>query len=201
MTGNARGAAEALTQAAALDPTAPIVASVGAVAQQVSGRTKTALAEAQRSMQLNPGMFAPRLMYGTVLLDAGMPREAVKELERARQLDPKSPVTLGVLGAAYAQAGERARAEEILAQLEKMSSVPRAPSAIAKLRLALGDKDGALAWLAKAADARDPAFASEPLGLKFWDPVRSDPRFAAIVRRVGLGPSLIVIKRDSTGGR
>jgi serine/threonine protein kinase/tetratricopeptide (TPR) repeat protein len=185
--GDAAGAEEALTQASKLDPTAPITLAVGAMAQQSAGRTDSALSSAQRALDLDPALYAPRLIYGTLLLDAGRVREAVRELEKARSLQPNSPAALGAVGAAYAASGERARAEEVLTLLHGMQTLPRAASAIAKVRLALGDRDSAIVWLNRAADAHDPAFTSEPLSLRFWDPLRSDPRFTAIVRRVGVG--------------
>ncbi|HKS07879.1 MAG TPA: protein kinase, partial [Gemmatimonadaceae bacterium] len=159
--GDAPGAEEALAQASRLDPTAPITLAVGAMAQQSAGRTDSALIAAQRALNLDPALYAPRLIYGTLLLDAGRAREAVRELEKARSLQPNSPATLGAVGAAYAASGERARAEEVLTLLHGMQTVPRAASAIAKVRLALGDRDSAIVWLGRAADAHDPAFTSE----------------------------------------
>jgi predicted Zn-dependent protease len=170
-----------------LDPATPIIGSVRAMAHHTTGSTDTALAIARRSVQIDPSLIGPRLIYGTLLLDAGQNREALKELEAARAMQPNVPTTMGAVGAAYAQAGDRARAEELVARLEGMRDRPRVAWAIAKIKLALGETDSALVWLERAVDARDPAFTSEPLTLGFWDPVRSDPRFAEIVRRVGLG--------------
>jgi serine/threonine-protein kinase len=185
--GDAAGAATALGRASMLDPGAPIIGSVTAMAHQTAGRTDSALAVARRALERNPALFAPRLIYGTLLMDAGRHEEAVRELEKARSMQPDAPVTLGAVGAAYARAGDTIRAQTVLAELERNPTAPRAPSAIAKVRLALGDREGALVWLRRAAAARDPAFTSEPLTLRFWDPLRSDPRFAEVVRIVGLG--------------
>jgi Flp pilus assembly protein TadD len=157
------------------------------MAQQAAGATDSALAVAKRAMEFDRTLTAPRLIYGTLLLDAGRSRDAITELERVRVVEPRAPVTLGALGAAYAAAGDRARAQEILGELERMADVPRAPSAIAKVRLALGDKEGAITWLQRAAEARDPAFASEPFAFRFWDPLRADPRFTQLTREIGLG--------------
>jgi serine/threonine-protein kinase len=194
MKGDAAGAVTALTRATSLDPASPIIGSVQAMARQATGATDSALVIAKRAADFDPALGGPRLIYGTLLLDAGKPREAVRVLEQLRASDPKGPVTLGALGAAYAAAGQRENAEELLRQLEASPAMPRAPSAIAKIHLALGDNEAALAWLKKAADAHDPAFTSEPFMLRFWDPVRGDPRFAEIVKQVGLG-KVIVVKR------
>jgi serine/threonine-protein kinase len=184
LKGDTKGAAQTLEKATKLDPASPIIGSVQAMAQQAVGATDSALALAKRSMEFDPALAAPRLIYGTLLLDAGQSREAVRQLERLRAVDSTGPVILGALGAAYAAAGQRERAQEILTRLEASPTLPRAPSAIAKIHLALGDKEKALEWLRKAADAHDPAFTSEPLTLRFWDPLRGDKRFGQIVKVV-----------------
>jgi serine/threonine-protein kinase len=201
MRGNDRGAEDALARASLLDPATPVIGSVRAIAHRATGTVDSALAIARRSVDFDPSLVGPRLIYGTLLLDDGRLREALKELEAARTLQPNVPITLGTLGAAYAKAGDRVQAEEIVARLESMAQSPRAPSSIAKIKLALGDNDGALTWLRRAADARDPAFTSEPLTLRMWDPVRADPRFAEIVRRVGLGQQVIVRPPPATPPR
>ncbi len=125
-------------------------------------------------------------MYGVILLDAGRTSDAIRELEVARALAPTSPIVLGSIGAAYAMSSQRGRAEEILTTLQRTPDLPRTSSAVAKIKLALGDKDSALFYLERAAERRDPVFVSEPLSMRFWDPIRGDARFAAIVERVGL---------------
>ncbi|HYV96287.1 MAG TPA: protein kinase [Gemmatimonadaceae bacterium] len=194
MNGDAKGAVDALVKATKLDPASPIIGSVQAMARQAAGATDSALVLAKRATDFDPTLGGPKLIYGTLLLDAGKPRDAVKVLEQLRVTDPGAPVTLGALGAAYAAAGDRDRAQELLAQLEKKPDAPRAASAIAKVHLALGAKDSALTWLKRAADEHDPAFTSESFLLHFWDPIREDPRFAEVVKRVGLGRVVIVRK-------
>jgi len=52
--------------------------------------------------------------------------------------------------------------------------------------LAIGDKDGAFAWLERGVEERDPLL---PAGVKFgpeWDPFRGEPRFRNVLRRVNL---------------
>ena len=196
-----RGAADVLSRASVADPVTPIIGSVHAMAHQAAGATDSAIALARRSVEFDPSLIGPRLIYGTILLDAGRNREALKELEAARAMQPNAPIALGAVGAAYAQSGDRARAEEIIVRLEANPNAPRAASSIAKIKLALGDKEGALTWLERAAESRDPAFTSEPLTLRFWDPVRGDPRFHQIVRNVGLGPRVTVRRLPAAGAR
>lgn len=130
---------------------------------------------------------APALWdLGIVLMDKRQPAQAVPVLEQAVSLSNGSPGVIGTLIRAYAQAGRRSDALRLLAELNgrrKKGFVPAWP--FVNAYLGLGDKDQALAWLQKACTEHsnivqllkvDPAF----------DPLRSDPRFAALLHRVAL---------------
>ena len=56
--------------------------------------------------------------------------------------------------------------------------------------IALGDNARALTLLERAATDHDSFFSSESLAERFFDPIRGDPRFAAIVAKVGLDKRL-----------
>jgi glucuronate isomerase len=83
-------------------------------------------------------------------------------------------------------ADRREEAEKILAEFEerlKKQYVPMA--AMVQMNIALGHTDDAFRWLEKAADYR----ASFMMPIKvypFFDPIRSDPRFALLLERYGL---------------
>jgi hypothetical protein len=91
-----------------------------------------------------------------------------------------------MLGHAYAVSGKKAEALKIIDGLKELSkSVYVAPYTIAIVYAGLGDKDQAFAWLDRAYDDRS--------GYLTWlttdpqlDGLRSDPRFADLLRRVGL---------------
>jgi hypothetical protein len=61
---------------------------------------------------------------------------------------------------------------------------PRGPLAAA--RLAVGDKEGAFAWLEKGVEEQDPILPLTVKSNQTWDPVRSDPRFQKLLRRMNL---------------
>jgi len=125
---------------------------------------------------------------GLGLLAKGRHAEAVAELERAVELSGEGGVQNGSLGYAYAVAGRRPAALDVIEKLKATSSehyVP--PAAVALVFSGLGERGEALAWLEKANEERDPWIT----GLKvepMFDPLRSDPRFQDLLRRVGLPP-------------
>ena len=88
----------------------------------------------------------------------------------------------------HARLGERSQALQMLDELKALSKQRSvSPSAFAIIYLGLGDKDQTFAWLEKAYEEHSPTI----LFLKvdpMWDPVRSDPRFADLLRRMGLPP-------------
>ena len=89
-------------------------------------------------------------------------------------------------GGRHALAGRRDEALKIIGELNKLSEHKHvSPTAIAAISGALGDKDQAFALLNKAFDERDFVLITlkvEPM----LDPLRSDPRFAELARRIGL---------------
>ena len=90
------------------------------------------------------------------------------------------------LGYAFALAGKRTEAQKIIDELREESKIKYvAPYPMALIYTGLGDKDQALQWLDKAYEARanNMVFLTvEPI----FDPLRSDPRFQDLLRRVGL---------------
>jgi predicted nucleic acid-binding protein len=97
-------------------------------------------------------------------------------------------MSLALLGYAHARLGERSEALRLLEQLEAASKERYTPAvSFAAVYAGLGEKDQAFAWLEKAYGERTSRLGYlkvEPL----WDPLRSDPRFADLVRRIGLPP-------------
>ena len=92
------------------------------------------------------------------------------------------------LGQVYARTGNRSEAQKALAELQEQSKQRYiSPAVIALIYAALGDKDQAFAWLEKSVEEHDLTTARLKVDQRF-DPLRSDPRFAELVRRVGLTP-------------
>jgi len=89
-------------------------------------------------------------------------------------------------GFAYAKAGRRDKAEEMIARYRDFAKTEWVPTArIAAIYGALGEKDKAFAELEKALEARDWEMHRISVDI-YMRPLRDDPRFKAILKRVNL---------------
>ena len=117
-----------------------------------------------------------------------MHSEGLAELRRAVNLSGGRATWLGSLGLDYGEAGERDEALNILRQLKERSRQGYVdPMSLALVYLGLGEKDQAFAWLEKAYEERSlmETFLKASPG---FAPLRSDPRFQDLLRRMNLPP-------------
>ena len=185
-----------LERATQLEPLSPIVFGSYSLALAAARRPDAAITAARRAVELDSALLVTRFMLGAVYLQAGRDTDAVRELEVAAALDTASTPTLGLLGYAYAKAGNQDRARELAARLEaKAGQTNGAAPAAARIYVALGDTQRALTLLERAVTDHDAFFASESLAENFFDPLRSDRRFAGIIAKVGLDRRLLTIPR------
>jgi Flp pilus assembly protein TadD len=110
--------------------------------------------------------------------------EAAAELQKAVHLSGNSPTCIANLARAYVASGERSEAEKLLSDLKKRSNPSHSlASEIAMIYVALGETDQAITWIEEGYEERfNPGVLLRP----GFDPLRSDPRFQDLVRRVGL---------------
>ena len=97
------------------------------------------------------------------------------------------PILIYSTGMVYAAQGKRAEALQIIKELEEMSGANLDEAHwIAKIYAALNEKEQAFSWLERglATGAIGAFYKDEPV----WDPIRSDPRFADLLRRMGIPP-------------
>ena len=94
---------------------------------------------------------------------------------------------LAALGHVYGRAGNHDRARALLGELmARTSELYVAPMWIALVHLGLGDLEGLFQWMNRAYEERDGSLVLISAAVEF-DPVREDPRFKAILERMGLG--------------
>ena len=115
-----------------------------------------------------------------------MPDQAVAEFKRAVEATQGDPFFVAALGHAYAVAGNRREAEKILQTLSDRAKKSYVSSFdLALIYTALGEKDKAFALLDKAV-AEHSTFLVYTKWEPRLDPLRSDPRFQDLLRRIGL---------------
>jgi TolB-like protein len=184
---------EAITEsrrARELDPVSLPAGYTVAGAYWWARQYERAAAESERLIQTDPTYSGGHYMRGLVCLDTGSYDEAIRHFQRSIALTGEDPSVWGVtlLACAYGRAGRRAEALKILDELESRSKHHYvSPYLVAMVHTNLGDKNQAFRWLEKAYSERNPMLAFlrvEPL----IDPLRSDPRFQEMVRRMNFPP-------------
>jgi tetratricopeptide (TPR) repeat protein len=187
-TGRLEEARHEARRAQQLDPLSPVFNAFLGATLLFSRRPDEAIEECRKTIDLYPEFGVGHWYLGRAYLQKGRPREALAELSEAVRLSGGSPLMQGTLAYAHAAAGEPQRARQILDDLMRLRR-DRYASAVdlAVAHAALGERDEALRWLEEAAAER----AFHLVYLKVWpelDGLRAEPRFAAMVRRVGLAP-------------
>jgi adenylate cyclase len=148
-------------------------------------RHDEAIQQLQNTLELDPNYAWAHWILGLSSLHKSMFAEAIASLEKAAVLS-KSPSFVASLASAYARSGNAVQARKLLRELmdlQKQRYV--SPAAIGLLNISLGEKERAFEWLEKAYQERSNFMAY--LGVNpVVDPLRSDPRFQDLLRRIGL---------------
>ncbi len=172
-------------RAAELDPLSPQVLIDAALAPMFQKDFATARTLARKAGELDPTYFFPVMIEGWVALAEGSYREAISLLEKAKPMGAP-PFVTGYLGLAYGAAGDRARAMAELDALRKISPGGRvAPFSTALIYLGLGDRQRALDDLERALAGDSQMLPWIGLDAIF-DPLRSEPRFQALLKKLNL---------------
>jgi TolB-like protein/tetratricopeptide (TPR) repeat protein len=186
LLGRLKEAAVEVDIAVTLDPLSSITLTSRALVSMLAGRHEEAHRQYEELLQHDPSFFKAWSALGRLSTQMGDYRQAVQMLEKARSIAGDVPNILGALGQTFALAGQPERALELLTVLENISKTEQVASApIALIHLGLGDRDCAVQRLEHAAEAHELSV----MGLKVhpaWDPLRSEPRFQAILRRIRL---------------
>jgi tetratricopeptide (TPR) repeat protein len=140
----------------------------------------------QKTLELDPNFWIAHLFLGHVYLEKKNYPEAIAEFTKARDFSRGNAQAISMIGYVSALAGDAAKARAILDELKSRSLQQYVPPCnIAVVYLALAERDEAFAWLEKANEEHDVWVSFLKIDPK-WDPYRSDPRFAAILERIGL---------------
>jgi tetratricopeptide (TPR) repeat protein len=168
-----------------LDPLSPSSEDIGWVLFQ-SRRYPEAIHELRSVLDVRPDDGGALADMGFALVANDQAADAIPVLEKAIAVSDHSPAAMGVLVRAYAHAGRRSDALRLLAELHTRRKSAYVPSAaFVNAYLGLGDTDQAFVWLEEAYKEQSNILQFLKVH-PFFDPIRSDPRFAELVRRVGL---------------
>lgn len=172
-------------QAREIDPLAVSGAGIGWMLFQ-SHRYNEALRELRSVVAAEPDNIDGLWFLGFTLIADNQPKEAIPLLEKVVSMTGRSPGSLGVLIRAYAHAGRRKDALRLLSELKarrKQGYVP--DGAFVNAYLGLGENEQAFVWLERAYTEQSNILQFLKVH-PYFDPLRGDPRFADLVRRVGL---------------
>ena len=175
-----------LRRAVELDPSGLFYRVVLADVYYTARQYENAVKEYEKTIALDPNFSPAHQGLGTTLVQMGRRTEAIAEFERAQATSPDAGAVDAWLAYAHASAGKKTEALDILQRMKESSKsrfVP--PIQFALVYTGLGEKEQAFRWLETAFAKRDTHLESlnvDPI----WDPLRSDPRFQNLVRRVGL---------------
>jgi TolB-like protein/DNA-binding winged helix-turn-helix (wHTH) protein/Tfp pilus assembly protein PilF len=156
-------------------------------------RYDQAMERFHRALEIAPNEVYVHERLGTALLWQNRNQEAIREFEKARELSRQQPEKTAWLAYAYAVSGRKQEAQELLAQLNRIWQEKReylSPVHMSLVYIGLHDNDSAMRWLNEACNQRDEWLVYLHVYPEF-DPLRSDPRFQGLERRVGLAPKAI----------
>ncbi|HXU08688.1 MAG TPA: protein kinase [Blastocatellia bacterium] len=149
-------------------------------------RYDEAIEQLRRVIAVDPNNYSPQWFLGFAYANSRRFDEAIAAAERAVVLSNRAPGALGVLGMCYGYAGRKAEAIKILNELLELNRHRYVtPVALVQVYIGLGAKDQAFDWLEKAYQERSNFMAYLKVEA-IADPLRSDPRFDDLLRRMGL---------------
>ena len=173
-------------QARRLDPlSATLASNAGRIYYRARQHDK-ALAAYQEALELDPALVPTYARVADVYLALGRHSDALAALEKGRAAASSRSLRQGEgFAVVLAASGKRSEATAILEQLEEAARhSDQGAYQVALVHTALGHADQAIRWLERAYEERSPFLFMLDVEMKF-DPIRADPRFQALLARIG----------------
>ncbi len=179
-------ALEEMREAAVRDPLSPVVHSYFGLVLTAARDYGPAAEECQIAVELAPGLWMPHWFLGWALIFQGKTEEGVLHCRYPYDHYPREPLSPGGMCLVYGWVGCMDAARRMFSELEQIARTAWVPPlAFVWAYLGLRD-DRVYDWLEKAIDDRDPAVTHMPF-MPIYDGLRGDPRFQALLQRIGLG--------------
>jgi eukaryotic-like serine/threonine-protein kinase len=180
-----QAAVDEILRARQLDPVSGQIATDAAWVFYLRRDYDQMMEQAKAAVELAPNYWLAHLQLGLAYEKKGDFARAVQELEEARRMDD-NPGILEMLAGTYAAAGRPEEARKITAEMVERSKTRYVCAyEVATSYAGLKDRESAFLWLRKSLDERadcSPWIAADPK----LDPLRDDPRFQDLLRRIGL---------------
>jgi len=188
--GDAEGAQLHIGEAVKLDPLSPITSTFAGFIDIAYGRLDDAIAEGRRTQSLDPNYLYQGSQLAVAYREKGMFAEALELYKKAAEV---SGIPQPGLAITYAKMGRRSDAERVLGEVKTFAAAHYfAGEEIASIYVALGDNDAAFQWLERACNEHSGSLhgiVARPI----FRPLHSDPRFAALLKRIGLDPAKVLV--------
>ncbi len=163
-----------------LDPVSPVSRNLSAYVDLLSGQTDRAIAEFKNT-GWDTGLgfaYAEKKMYP----------EAVAAFQRVESRWGRQPAVVASLAWVYGLAGREHEAQSLIDELNEMARHRYiAPALFVNAYLGLGDKQTALTWMERGIEEQDQGLVCSKVD-PILDPLRSEPRFEALLRRMNFPP-------------
>ncbi len=175
-----------IKQAQELDPISLIInMTIGDVLYEMRQYDKS-IDQSKKTLELDPNFAPAHSLLGWAYSQQGRFDEAIAEFQKVRTIVGSGPYGLADLGYAYGRTGKKGDAAQILSDLLQFSKQGYSlPFDIALVYWGIGDKNQALEWVERAYQERSTFVMFMKIDPK-WDGLRSDQRFIALLKKMGL---------------
>lgn len=175
-----------IKRAQTLEPNSPVLTTDTALVLFYARRYDEAIQECRKALSIDSSFGLAHRTLGAIYAATGSYRGAIAEFERATRFLGTDPWMIAEMGRSYAMLGRPDQALSELSELQELSAKRFvAPGAFALLFASLGNRRGeSFLWLEKAYEEHSNlAILTVHPG---FDPIRQDPRFQSLLRRIGL---------------
>jgi len=181
-----REASQQIDKALDIDPFSPLLNTAKAEVKYYARDFDGAIAQARHTADQYPDFVLARFWLGAAYREKKMYPQAIEQFDEIRKRYPGNAALLMAYGHALGVSGDRQGSQNVLNELLSDAHTRYVPSVyIAALYVSLGDKEQAFQWLDRAYEEKSDRLVYlgvEPIS----DPLRNDPRFAKLMKKVGL---------------
>ena len=187
--GRRDAAVASISRAVELDPLSPVYNTAKGRVLSLARGYDEAFIQFRQTVELDPNFAQVHFDFGMAYAQRRRFDEAIAEFEKGLTFSGRRALMVSVLGNIYGVAGRRSDAQAVLDELRDLSQQQEVPALyFAFVHVGLGAVDEAIDALEHAYEERTGVMVYlkvEPM----WDPLRSDPRFQALLRRMNFPPA------------